>query len=102
VGLNIHLPGPAELVVVVDVKGAQVNLERAEDLADLQAQNLALGPVDVEFEPGGVRPRAAVEALQSLRFVAAGDDHIADLLQRSQPQVAAILDDELETAGGAQ
>ena len=30
VGLDVHLPGPAELVEVVDVVGAHVDLQAAE------------------------------------------------------------------------
>ena len=51
IGLDVHLPRPAELVEVVDVVRAQVDLERVEELADRHAQGHALGPVDVEIEP---------------------------------------------------
>ena len=56
VGLDVHLPGPAELVEVVDVVRAEVDLQGVEDVADLHAQGHALGPVDVQVEPGRVRP----------------------------------------------
>ena len=102
VGLDVHLPGPAELVEVVDVVRAQVDLQRVEDLADRHAQGHALGPVDVEVEPGRVRPRAVEQALQARRLVAPLDDLIADPLQVVQAEIAAVLDDQLEAAGRAQ
>ena len=46
--------------------------------------------------------RAVGQALESGGFDAAGDDVIADALQGIQPLIAAVLDDELETAGGAE
>ena len=102
IGLDVDLPGSAELVEVVDVVGADVDLQRVEDVADADAQGLALGPVDVEVEPGRVGAGAVAQAGQARRFVAAGDDLVADALQFGQAEIAAILDDELEAAGGAQ
>ena len=102
VGLDVHLPGPAELVEVVDVVRAQVELQRVEDVADRHAQGHALGPVDVEVEPGRVGPRAVEEALQARRPVAPRDDLVADPLQVAQAEIAAVFDDELEAAGRAQ
>ena len=93
---------PAELVEVVDVVRAQVDLQRVEELADRHAQGHALGPVDVEVQPGRVGPGAVEEALEPRRLVAPLDDLIADPLQVLQAEIAAILDDELEAAGRAQ
>ena len=102
IGLDVHLPGPAELVEVVDVVRAQVDLERVEELADRHAQGHALGPVDLEVQPGRVRPGAVEQALEARRLVAPLDDLVADPLQVVQAEIAAILDDELEAAGRAQ
>jgi hypothetical protein len=87
---------------VVDVVRAQVDLERIEDVADVHPQSHALGPVDVEVEPGGVGPAAAEEALQAPRAVAPGDDLVADPLQFVEAEVAAVFDDELEAPRCAQ
>ena len=65
VGLDVDLPGPAELVEVVDVVRAQVDLQRVEDVADRHAQGHALGAVDVEVQPGRVGPGAVEQALQA-------------------------------------
>jgi hypothetical protein len=91
-----------QVVEVVDVVGAHVELQRVEDIADRHAQGFALGPVDVEVEPGRVRTRAVEEALQPRRPVGPRHDLIADPLQGPQAEIAPILDDELETAGRAQ
>ena len=48
VGLGVDLPGAAELVVVVDVESAQIDLKRVENVAQRNAQHLALGPVDID------------------------------------------------------
>ena len=66
------------------------------------AQGHALGAVDVEVEPGRVGAGAVEQAVQALRAVAAGDDLIADPLQAAEAEVAAVFDDQLEAAGGAQ
>ena len=72
VGLDVDLPGPAELVEIVDVVGAQVDLQRVEDVADRDAQGQALGAVDVEVEPGRVRPGAVDQAVQARRVCCPG------------------------------
>ncbi len=71
IGLEIDLPGPAELVEVVDVVRSEVDLQRIEDLVQRHAQGQALGTVDVEVQPGRVRARAVEQTLQTRRGVAA-------------------------------
>ena len=65
VALDVDLPGPAEAVEVVDVKRAEVDLQRVEDLAHRHAHGLDLGAVDVEVEPGRVGPEAGEEAVDA-------------------------------------
>src|SRR5207245_1479748 len=48
-----------------------------------------------EVEPGGVGAQAMTQARQTLGLVAAIDDLIADALEFSQAEIAAILDDDL-------
>ena len=76
IGLDVDLPGAAELVEVVHVVRAEIDLQRVEDVADRHAQGHALGAVDVQVEPGRVGAGAVEQAVQSRRAVAAGDDLI--------------------------
>ena len=101
-GLDVDLPGPPELVEVVDVERAEIDLQGVENVADLNAQGHALGPVDVEIQPRRIDAGTVEQILQSRRLVARGDDLVADALQLVKAEVAAVLDDELEAAGGAQ
>ena len=54
------------------------------------------------YSQGVLAPGAVEQALQARRLVAGGDDLVADALQFAEAEVAAVLDDELEAAGGAQ
>ena len=54
------------------------------------------------MQPGGIGPRAVEDALQARRLVGLVDDLVAHGLQFGQPEVAAVFDDELESAAGAQ
>ena len=56
VGLDVHLPGSAELVEVVHIVRAEVDLERIEKLADRHAKGHTFRPVDVQEEPRGIGP----------------------------------------------
>ena len=102
IGLDVDLPGPAELVEVVDVERAEIDLQRVEHVADGNAQGHALGAVHVEIQPGRVHAGTVRQSLQTRRPVAAIDELIGDALQVSESHVAAILDDELESARGSQ
>ncbi len=102
VGLDVYLPGAAVLVEVVHVVRAQVDLERVEDVADLHSVDHALGAVDIQVEPGRTRPGAVEEVRQALGPRGPVDDLLAEPLELVQAQVGAVLDDQLEAAGGAQ
>src|SRR5207253_1322103 len=97
-----NLPGAAEVVEVVDVVRAEVDLECVEDVADRDAQGHTLGPVDVEVQPGRARARAAEQSAQARRPVAPVDDLLGDPLQLAQAEAAPVFDDELEAAGRPQ
>jgi hypothetical protein len=56
VGLDVDLPGAAELVELIDVIPAHVHLESRKDILDRHLQRLDLGAVDVHEELGRVRP----------------------------------------------
>ena len=102
IGLDIYLPRPAELVEVVDVVRSQIDLQRVEELADRHAQGHAFGPVDVEIQPGRICPGTIEQSLQARRSIAPFHDLVADPLQFREPEIAAILDDELEATGRTQ
>ena len=102
IGLDVHLPGPAVLIEIVHVVGAQVDLQGVEDVADLHAVEHALGAVDVQVQPGRVGPGAVEKVRQPVGVAAPGDDLVAEPLQLVEAQVAAVLDDQLEAAGRAQ
>ncbi len=107
VGLTLHidLPGAPEPVEVVDVQRPQVDLQRVEQLGDRNPRQLGLVAVDVEVEPRRVGPKAREEPVKHLRVCRSSrflDDAVGDRLDFVRPQVAAVLDDDLESAGGSQ
>ena len=102
VGLELDLPGAAELVEVVDVERAHVDLQGVEDVADAHAHRLGLDAVDVGVELRRVRAEQGEQAGQARLAVGPFDQRVGGLLQRLQAEVAAVFDHELEAAGGAQ
>ena len=54
VRLDIYLPGATKLVEIIDIIRAKINLQCVEELAHWHPQGHALGPVDVEVQPGRV------------------------------------------------
>ena len=62
VGLELDLPGAAELVEVVDVQRAHVDLQRVEDVADAHAHRLDLDAVDVGVQLRRVRAEQGEQA----------------------------------------
>ena len=50
IGLSVHLPGASELVEIVHIQPAQVNLEGIENVVQRHAHGLALGAVDVDVQ----------------------------------------------------
>ena len=64
---------------------------------------LACGAVDVEVQPGRVGAEAGEQALQAgRRRCPSSTIVVGHVLQRVEPGVAAVLDDDLEAAGRAQ
>ena len=99
VGLDLDLPGPAESVEVVDIGGAQIGLERAEDFVQRDPERLRLGTVDLGEELRHVGTEGRVEVGESRLRVAVGDDLLRRLAELVQPDAAAVLKLELEAAG---
>ncbi len=78
IGLHVHLPDPAELVEIVDVVGAEIDLQDVEDITDWYPEGHALRAVDVQVEPRRARAGAVEQACQAGRLVAPRYDLIAD------------------------
>ena len=64
-GLDVHLPDPAEQVEVVHVEAAQRRLQRGEDVADAHAQRLRLVAVDVQEQRGRGRREGGEDAVRA-------------------------------------
>src|SRR5262249_20349495 len=92
----------AELVEVVDVEGAEVDLQGVKDVVDGDAEGHALGAVDVEVEPGGMGAQAMAQAGEAVSVVAVDDDLVADALELAEAEVAAVFDEVCDPAGGAE
>ena len=64
VGLDVDLEHLVELVEQVDERGAQIALERVEDVRGKHLQGLRLGPVDVQVDLGAAEAEGGGEASQ--------------------------------------
>src|SRR5262249_46183781 len=95
-------PGAAELVEVVDVVGAEVDLQRVEDVADLDAEDHALGAIDFKEEPRSTGAQAVAQPGQTFGAIAPVGDDVADALELRQSDVTAVLDDQSVSTRGAQ
>ena len=102
VGQQVDLPRAAELVEQVDVVPAHVDLERVERVLHVDLERLAFRAVDVEVELGRVGPIDGEQVFEPRVFVAGFDEFVGLGLKFRQIDEAALLDLELEAAGGAQ
>src|SRR5439155_4051824 len=55
-GLDNHLPGAAEAVEIVDVKGAEINLQRVENVLGIDSHRFALFAIEVGVELRHIGP----------------------------------------------
>ena len=102
VGLDVDLPGAAELVELIDVISPHVDLERGKDVLDWHLERLDLGAVDVDEELGRVGPVQGEDAGESRVGVGLLDQLVGHRLQLRQVQIAVLLGLQLEAAGVAQ
>ena len=102
VGLDVHLPGAAEAVEVVDVIAAQIHLQRVEDVGERHAHRLGLGAIDVHVELRRSGAEAVEQADEAGLLIALRGQVVGLGLQRVVVDVADRFDHQLEAAGIAQ
>ena len=79
-GLNDHLPGAAELVEVVDVERAEIDLQRREDIVRVDAHRLALIAVEVDEKLRRVGAEDREQLLDDLAIFRIGENAALPLL----------------------
>ena len=100
-GLYGHPKRAAEQVEVVDIERAEENLQRAENVGQIEPEQFGFGPVEVVFE---LRCRRAVGRKHFVRIdlrllFRLRDQRLRRLLERESAVVGQILELELETTG---
>ena len=101
-GLDVNPPGLAEAVEVVDVEAAELDLEGLEDRGDRDVEDAGLAPVELEAKLGNAHRERREQAGQLGPFPRLGHEAVGDVRQRLHAAALAILDQELEPAGGPQ
>src|SRR5258708_11326016 len=81
--LNVDLPGAAVEVEVVDIDAAQGGLQRGEYVADIEAERLRLGAVDVEIDRRIGRREGREHARQPRVLVGGADQAHGDAAHRA-------------------
>jgi len=101
-GRHQHLPGAAVLVEVVDVVGAKGRRQRREDLVDRNPRLFHLLAVDVHEQLRNGRAPQGLCAAEQRVAVSARQELLQYFLQAFWTAVAAVLDEELVSARGAE
>ena len=101
VGLRRHLVGAAEVVEVVDVGRAEIDLQRLEHPVGRDAEHLGAHPVDVGIDLGRAGVEQREDAGEARDLVGGGHDVLRRRLERRQAAAALVLHHHLEAAGGA-
>ncbi len=96
--LHTHAVCPPEGVEVVDIKRAQIDLQRLEDVADRNTQLLGLGAVEIGEELRHVDLEAGEDACQFRCLVCLGDDRLGRFVKRLVAVTGTVLDLQLEAA----
>ena len=102
IGLDVHLPVSIEQRNVVDVQAPEVRLEREIHVIERHLLGLELVAVDLHEELGLVHREAAEQSDQTRVRVALVRQVPHGPLQGAEAGPAAVLNLELEPAGGAQ
>ena len=100
--LDVHLPGPAEEVEVVDVDAAEGGLERGEDVADGKADGLGLVAVDVEEDGRRGGGEGAEDAVQLGVLVGCGEEAVEDAAHFGGFAALEVLELVFEAAAGGE
>ena len=98
VGLNVHLPVTAELVEIVDVVRAEIDLKRLVDVVDRDAQRFGLRAVDIHVQLRRVRAKDRRPDDHVRASCRLGDERRRWPLQAGESQRAPVLDHQLEAA----
>src|SRR5262249_19515816 len=101
VGLHDHLPTAAEAIEIIDIKRAQILLERVEDVLRVYSHRLALIAVDVRIKLRHIGTEDTDQPLDLVALFRARDDSLDLLLQLFQSEIGAVLNNDLEAAGRA-
>ena len=104
VGLQRHAEGAAEQVEVVDVERAEIDLQRGEDVRQIEPEQLGLVAVEIVIE---LRRRGAERGEELLRadlrlLARFRDNGLRRLVERYAAAAGQILDLEFKAAGRAQ
>ena len=99
VGLRHDAEGAAEQIEVVDIGRAEIDLQRREDVGDIDAEQLRLGAVDVEIELRRRGLEQREHLLQAGRLRGRAHHGVGRGLQRLRPAPGAVLDHHAEAAG---
>ncbi len=102
VGLDVHLPGPAESVEVVHVVAAEVSLQGVEHIIQRHPHRLGLLAVDVEIELGRLGAEAVEDADEAGLAVGPGRQAVRPGLERVEVHVPGGLHHHPEPARIAQ
>ena len=98
--LNVDLPGAAVEIEVVDVDAAERRLQRGEDVADVEAERLRLGAVDVEIDRRIGRGEGREHARQPRVPIGRADQAARDAAHRRRVLPLQRLELVLEAAAG--
>ena len=100
--LDLHLPGTAEQIKVVDEVAAERSLQRLEDVAQPHAKDLRLVAVDIEINRRVGRGEGTEDTPQPWIFVRRDHEPTLDLCKLLRISATQILQHVGETASSAE
>src|SRR5439155_7703112 len=101
-GLSDYLPGTDEKIEVVDVIGAEINLQSIENVLGVDAHGLTLIAIEVDEQLGNVGAKHREQTLHLIALFGSLNDVFDLFLKLVDSEITAILDDDLEAAGRAE
>src|SRR6185369_9540297 len=100
--LHVDLVRPAEAIEVVDVERAEVDLQRVEELRQVDAVRLGALAIDVRVDLRHAHLEAGEESRQLLLLTAVIHRALHLRVELLEAGAVAVLDVELEAADGAE